>query len=170
MAIGAQKEEDDKEIVEHRIRMVELLEKTIRLERIMSMNDILFADKKSGNIAKIEAITKRDAKYTKKLTCDICGRKFKEIQSLHIHSSLLYCNHDGTVNQNVKKHLTSEKYVRLVTAHLRLTKILDTMQDSINKYPESKRLICLTRPEPENIEREMNTDGKRRSKKRKYLI
>ena len=60
--------------------------------------------------------------------------------STQIHAELLFCNHDGTINMNGKKHLDRENSVRLEGEQLRLTTILDDLQSSIDRCEENLRV------------------------------
>ena len=71
-----------------------------------------------------------------------------------IHAELLFCNHNGTINLNVKKHLDRENSVRLDGGQLRLTTILDELQSSIDRYEEYLRVakIGYTRAPTDRME------------------
>ena len=148
-----------------------MLRKKIKLERILTDYDILFAERTTGELVLAETIIEIiNRNYNDKLVCDTCGRRFKEDKVSDIHHELLYCNHDGTINLNLKKHLTREKNVRLYNAQLRLTRILDNVQESLSRHYDEWKIKAKPKPMiPKENSKDLKglTVTKMKSKKRK---
>ena len=137
-----QKTKDDREIILHRERLIEGLEKTLKIERIISEHDIRFVRKDTNKCA-----SKREIKTLIKKghsTCDVwrtcsnCEKTLKEEEPFELHNELLYCNHDQTTNLTIKKYLTGEKFIQQYNAGLRLARILDNLDEAITKHYSKK--------------------------------
>ena len=137
-----QKTKDDREIILHRERLIEGLEKTLKIERIISEHDIRFVRKDTSKCA-----SKREIKTLIKKghsTCDVwrtcsnCEKTLKEEEPFELHNELLYCNHDQTTNLTIKKYLTGEKFIKQYNAGLHLARILDNLDEAITKHYSKK--------------------------------
>ena len=137
-----QKTKDDREVILHRKRLIEGLEKTLKIERILNEHDIRFIRKDTNKCAskrEIKALIKKGHS-----TCDVwrtcsnCERTLKEEEPFELHTELLYCNHDQSTNLTIKKYLTGEKYIKQYNAGIRLTRILDNLDETIMKHYSKK--------------------------------
>ena len=137
-----QKTKDDREVILHRKRLIEGLEKTLKIERILSEHDIRFIRKDTNKCAskrEIKALIKKGHS-----TCDVwrtcsnCERTLKEEEPFELHTELLYCNHDQSTNLTIKKYLTGEKFIKQYNAGMRLTRILDNLDETIMKHYSKK--------------------------------
>ena len=133
-----QKNKDDREIILHRIRLIEGLEKVLKIERILNEHDVRFIRKDTSKCAskrEIKALIKEGHSTCDMWrTCSNCERTLKEEEPFELHTGLLFCNHDQTTNLTVKKYLTSEKFIKMYNAGLRLTRTLDILDESVKKH------------------------------------
>ena len=137
-----QKTKDDREVILHRRRLIEGLEKALKIERILSEHDIRFIRKETNKCAskrEIRDLVKRGPNIRDMWwTCSNCGKTFNEEESFELHKELIFCNHDQTINLTIKKYLTSGKFIKEYNAGLRLTSILDTLDETIKKQYSKK--------------------------------
>ena len=137
------KKKDDREIILHRERLVNCLDMTYKLERLLKNYDIKFVNKtnhKMANRTRIRSLIEGDAWNKRNLDCEVCGRIFEEKIASNLHSALLFCNHDMTTNLSIKKHLSNKKDTWQDNSGVRLTGILNNIDQSIKRsYSESLR-------------------------------
>ena len=137
-----QKTKDDREVILHRRRLIEGLEKALKIERILNEHDIKFIRKETNKCAskrEIRDLVKRGPNIRDMWwTCSNCGLTFNEEESFELHKELIYCNHDQTINLTLKKYLTRGKFIKEYNAGLRLTSILDTLDETIKKQYSKK--------------------------------
>ena len=119
------------------------IDMTCKLERLLGKYDIKFVNKttqKMANRKRIKAIIENDESAKRNLDCEVCGRIFEEKIACGLHSAILYCNHDMTTNLSIKKHLNNKKDTWQYNSGVRLTGILNNVDQSIKRsYSESLR-------------------------------
>ena len=86
-----------------------------------------------ANKNRIKALIEGDVMTKRNLDCEVCGRIFEEKIASNLHSCLLFCNHDMSTNLSIKKHLNSRKDTWQYNAGVRLTSILNNIDQSIKK-------------------------------------
>ena len=160
-----QKDRDDQELITHRAAFVNFLNTLWNLNSILEKNKIIFLDKNKNSLSKDKKILEWDQpKEGSDLTCEICKVTFEDEQLTLLHKELLYCTHDGGINNKIKKYLTREKRTRMSNCHMELAIRIEQIDKAVEHYAAVSRI----RIEQEK-EKEMNKNvPTMSSKKRKF--
>ena len=130
-----QKDRDDREIVNHRVTFINILNTLWTLDSILDKNKIIFINKMTKEQSRDKMILEwNQQKVGEDLTCNVCGNTFEDEQLTVLHKELVYCMHDGGLNNKVKKYLTREKKTRLENCQNDLGMRIDQISEAIKQY------------------------------------
>ena len=130
-----QKDRDDREIVNHRVTFINILNTLWTLDSILDKNKIIFINKMTKEQSRDKMILEwNQQKVGEDLTCNVCGNTFEDEQLTVLHKELVYCMHDGGLNNKVKKYLTREKKTRLENCQNDLGIRIDQISEAIKQY------------------------------------